>query len=75
MRLGTGGCVETMAEDNWLLRDVLIKQRLGFTDVYDYDAFGNPASRTGSTASDFTYRGEQMDSVSGLQYLRVRWWI
>ena len=32
VRLGTGGCVETMAEDNWLLRDVLIKQRLGFTD-------------------------------------------
>jgi RHS repeat-associated protein len=43
------------------------------TDTWDYDAFGKVIARTGTTANDFTYRGEQMDSALGLQYLRVRW--
>jgi RHS repeat-associated protein len=43
------------------------------TDTWDYDAFGKVIARTGSTTNDFTYRGEQMDSALGLQYLRARW--
>jgi RHS repeat-associated protein len=43
------------------------------TDTWDYDAFGNVVARTGSTANSFTYRGEQMDSALGLEYLRARW--
>ena len=43
------------------------------TDTWDYDAFGNLISRTGTTANDFTYRGEQMDPTLGFQYLRARW--
>jgi hypothetical protein len=30
-QLGVGGCIDAMAEDNWLKRDVLIKQALGLT--------------------------------------------
>jgi YD repeat-containing protein len=29
------------------------------TDTWDYDAFGNVLSRTGTTANAFLYRGEQ----------------
>lgn len=43
------------------------------TDSWDYDAFGNVIGRSGSTENGFTYRGEQVDSALGLQYLRARW--
>ena len=43
------------------------------TDTWGYDAFGNLIGRTGTTANDFTYRGEQMDPTLGFQYLRARW--
>ena len=43
------------------------------TDTWDYDAFGNVIGRTGSTENAFTYRGEQIDTSLGLQYLRSRW--
>jgi len=33
------------------------------TDTWDYDAFGNVITRTGTTANDFTYRGERLDSI------------
>jgi hypothetical protein len=32
LRVGVGGIVGSLAEDNWLKRDVLIKQRLGLTE-------------------------------------------
>jgi RHS repeat-associated protein len=43
------------------------------TDKYDYDAFGNVLGRSGSTANDFTYRGEQVDPALGWQRLGPRW--
>jgi RHS repeat-associated protein len=43
------------------------------SDTWDYDAFGSLVGRTGTTENSFTYRGEQMESALGLQYLRARW--
>jgi RHS repeat-associated protein len=43
------------------------------TDTWDYDAFGAVIGRTGATDNPFTYRGEQFDPLTGLQYLRARW--
>jgi RHS repeat-associated protein len=43
------------------------------TDTWDYDSFGSSIGRSGTTANDFTYRGEQTDSALGLQNLRARW--
>lgn len=43
------------------------------TDTYDYDAFGNLISRTGTTANDYLYSGEQFDSSLGFYYLRARY--
>src|SRR5207248_5885867 len=43
------------------------------TDTWVYDAFGNVIRRTGSTDNTFTYRGEHIDPLLGLQYLRARW--
>ncbi|HEY6908475.1 MAG TPA: RHS repeat-associated core domain-containing protein [Myxococcales bacterium] len=42
------------------------------TDTWDYDAFGNTISRTGTTANEFTYRGEQFLQESSLSYNRAR---
>jgi RHS repeat-associated protein len=43
------------------------------TDTYDYDAFGNLLSRTGSTPNDYLYAGEQFDASAGFYYLRARY--
>jgi len=43
------------------------------TDTYDYDAFGNLLSSTGSTPNDHRYAGERFDSALGLEYLRARY--
>ena len=43
------------------------------TDTYEYDAFGSVIGKTGTSDNAFTYRGEQVDSALGLQYLRARW--
>jgi RHS repeat-associated protein len=43
------------------------------TDSYEYDAFGNEISSTGSTPNVMLYRGEDYDSDLGLYYLRARW--
>ncbi len=43
------------------------------TDTYAYDAFGTLRSRTGTTANEFTFTGEQTDPA-GLQYLRARYY-
>lgn len=42
------------------------------TDAYDYDAFGNLVSRTGTTPNDYLYSGEQFDANLGFYYLRAR---
>lgn len=44
------------------------------TDTYEYDAFGNEITSTGTTANEFLYRGEQYDSDLGLYYLRARYY-
>ncbi len=43
------------------------------TDTYDYDAWGNAISTTGTTPNLYLYRGEQDDSDLGLYYLRARY--
>jgi RHS repeat-associated protein len=44
------------------------------TDKYNFDAFGNLLSSTGSTNNNYLYRGEQFDSNLGWQYLRARYY-
>ena len=43
------------------------------TDAVEYDAFGNEVYRSGSTATEHLYRGEQFDPNLGFYYLRARW--
>jgi RHS repeat-associated protein len=43
------------------------------TDRYDYDAFGNIISQTGSTPNVYLYSGEQSDPNLGFYYLRARY--
>jgi RHS repeat-associated protein len=43
------------------------------TDTYDYDAFGNLTSHTGTTPNDYLYSGEQLDANLGFYYLRARY--
>lgn len=44
------------------------------TDTWEYDAFGNEISSTGTTPNEMLYRGEQYDPDLGLYYLRARWY-
>ncbi len=43
------------------------------TDTYDYDAYGNLISRTGTTPNNYLFSGEQFDPDLGLYYLRARY--
>jgi len=43
------------------------------TDSYDYDAFGNLITSTGSTANNYLFAGEQFDPNLGLYYNRTRY--
>ncbi len=43
------------------------------TDTFEYDAFGNAITHTGTTPNNYLYRGEQYDSDLGLYYLRARY--
>jgi RHS repeat-associated protein len=42
-------------------------------NTYEYDAWGNTVSTTGTTPNIFLYRGEQYDLDLGLYYLRARY--
>ncbi len=44
------------------------------TDAYEYDAFGNKFTVSGSTPNNFLYRGEQYDPDLGLYYLCARYY-
>jgi RHS repeat-associated protein len=44
------------------------------TDIYEYDAFGNKFTVTGTTPNNYLYRGEQYDPDLGLYYLRARYY-
>jgi len=44
------------------------------TDTYEYDAYGNFFTTSGSTPNNYLYRGEQYDPDLGLYYLRARYY-
>jgi RHS repeat-associated protein len=44
------------------------------TDSYEYDAFGNSFTVSGTTPNEMLYRGEQYDPDLGLYYLRARYY-
>ena len=44
------------------------------TDEYEYDAFGNSFTKSGTTPNSYLYRGEQFDSDLGPYYLRARYY-
>src|SRR6201987_5267575 len=44
------------------------------TDTYEYDAYGNSFTVSGTTPNEMMYRGEQFDSDLGLYYLRARYY-
>jgi RHS repeat-associated protein len=43
------------------------------TDSFAFDAFGNEIARSGATEVEHRYRGERMESASGLYDLRARY--
>src|SRR5205085_8395605 len=44
------------------------------TDTFDYDAYGNLIGRTGTTANNYLYRGQQFDADLGFYYQRARYY-
>jgi RHS repeat-associated protein len=44
------------------------------TDRYDYDAFGNVLSQTGTTPNNNLFAGEQFDPALGIYYNRARYY-
>jgi RHS repeat-associated protein len=44
------------------------------TDTYDYDAYGNLISSTGSTPNNYLFAGEQFDPALGIYYNRARYY-
>jgi RHS repeat-associated protein len=44
------------------------------TDTFDYDAFGILIGRTGTTANNYLYRGQQFDGELGAYYQRARYY-
>jgi RHS repeat-associated protein len=52
---------------------ILADETGAVTDTYDYDAYGNLVSSTGTTVNEFLYGGQQYDEGTGLYYLRARY--
>ena len=44
------------------------------SDTFDYDAYGNLIGRTGTTANNYLYRGQQFDADLGFYYKRTRYY-
>jgi RHS repeat-associated protein len=44
------------------------------TDRYDYTAYGEEQSRSGTTVNPYTYASQQQNAETGLHYLRARWY-
>lgn len=44
------------------------------TDTYDYDAYGELKTHTGTTDNSYLYTGEQYDEETGNYYLRARYY-
>ncbi|MEE9327443.1 MAG: RHS repeat-associated core domain-containing protein [Cocleimonas sp.] len=45
-----------------------------FTDLYNYEAFGEVLNQTGVTVNDYLFAGEQFDQNLGQYYLRARYY-
>lgn len=58
-----GGSVRNLTDSNGAV-----------TDTYEYDAFGNSFTVSGTTPNNYLYRGEQYDPDLGLYYLRARYY-
>jgi RHS repeat-associated protein len=43
-------------------------------NTYDYDVFGSVRSSTGSHPNEFRFTGEQVDAMTGLHFLRARYY-
>ncbi|MEH2058171.1 MAG: RHS repeat-associated core domain-containing protein [Nostoc sp.] len=43
-------------------------------DTYTYDAYGRLLSSTGTSSNSYQFAGEQRDSLTGLDYLRARYY-
>jgi RHS repeat-associated protein len=52
----------------------LLSSTGAITDTYDYDAFGNLISQTGTTPNNYLFAGEQFDSALGVYYNRARYY-
>ena len=61
--LGEGGSVRNLTNASGVV-----------TDRYEYDAFGNSFTVSGTTPNNYLYRGEQYDPDLGLYYLRARYY-
>jgi fibro-slime domain-containing protein/RHS repeat-associated protein len=44
------------------------------TDSYSYDAYGQMVSRQGTTTNPYLFSGQQYDDLTGLYYLRARYY-
>jgi RHS repeat-associated protein len=44
------------------------------TDTFAFNGFGNLVARTGTTPNQYLYRGEALDTGTGMYYLRARWY-
>jgi RHS repeat-associated protein len=61
--LGEGGSVRNLTNASGVV-----------TDRYEYDAFGNSFTVSGTTPNNYLYRGEQYDPDLELYYLRARYY-
>lgn len=68
-----GGSVNFYSYDGHGSMRQLTDSSAAITDTYDYDAFGLLIHRTGTTANDYLYSGEQFDANLGFYYLRARY--
>ena len=66
------GSVSYYHYDGQMSTRVLTDAAAAVTDTYVYDAFGILLNRTGTTANNYLYTGEQYDPNVGFYYLRSR---
>jgi RHS repeat-associated protein len=51
---------------------LLTGNQAAITDSYQYEAFGNSTASSGNTPNLYRYTGEQLDTNTGMYYLRAR---
>jgi RHS repeat-associated protein len=67
------GCLSSALTGHGSVR-YLTNSTGAITDTYDYDAFGNLISSTGSTPNNYLFAGEQFDPALGIYYNRARYY-